>query len=44
MEIVQDMNEKPKKIFKKLDSISNKEIKEEIMKKYVRIAKHSSHL
>ncbi len=38
------MNEKPKKIFKKLESISNKEIREEIMKKYSRIAKHSTHL
>lgn len=37
------MNEKPKKIFKKLESISNKEIKDEIIKKYARIAKHSTH-
>jgi len=38
------MNEMPKKIFKKLESISNREIREEIMKKYARIAKKSSQL
>lgn len=38
------MNEKPKKIFKKIQSITNADIKESTIQKYVKMIKKTAHL
>lgn len=44
IELLEEMNEKPKKLFKKIEAISNEDIREGVINKYVRIVKKSAHL
>jgi hypothetical protein len=38
------MNSKPKKIFKRIEAASNKEVREGLVSKYVRLIKKTAHL
>lgn len=38
------MNERPKKIFKQVENISNPDVRECIIQKYVKLIKKTSHL
>jgi hypothetical protein len=38
------MNQKPKKLFKRIDNITNADIREEAIHKYVKLIKKTSHL
>jgi hypothetical protein len=38
------MNEKPKKIFKKIETITSKDVRESIIMKYCRMIKKTAHL